>query len=446
VKLTVIGGGGFRTPVIYRAIAEGRTRTRYDEIVLYDIDPGRLDRIGAVIAGIDEQLGTPVRHRTTRELDDALDGAGVVYCAVRVGGNAARLVDETVAIEAGVIGQETTGPGGIAFALRTVPVVTEIARAARRMAPDALFINFTNPVGLVTEALRRELGDRVIGICDAPEDLCRRIARALGREPSALWFDYFGINHLGWVRAVLSGNRDVLPDLLADSERTASMEEGRLFGPAWLRSLGMVPNEYLYYYYFQRDAYEAMSSGHLRAAFLAQQQDAFYRAGGTPGEAFRSWESTLREREAHYMDEAWRGREQQHEDVVARREPGGYGGLALGLVDALSGDEPRVRILDVANRSSLPFLDADAVVEVPCVVSRGGVVPIAIGDVPYEAQGLILQVRAAERLAIDAALSGSRALAIRAFALHPLVPSVEVATTLLDGYAERHPRLHGLRR
>ena len=223
------------------------------------------------------------------------------------------------------------------------------------------------------------------------------------------------------------------------------MEEGRLFGPEWLRSLGMVPNEYLYYYYYQRDAFQAMSSGHLRAAFLTQQQEAFYRSGGTPAEAFRTWETTLREREAHYMDEAWSGREDEHHEVVAGREPGGYGGLALGLVDALGGDEPRVRILDVANRSSLPFLDAEAVVEVPCVVNRGGVIPTAIGDVPYEAQGLLLQVRASERVAIDAALSGSRELAIRALGLHPLVPSVAVATSLLDGYAARHPQLHAFR-
>ena len=141
------------------------------------------------------------------------------------------------------------------------------------------------------------------------------------------------------------------------------------------------------------------------------------------------------------MEEAWNGRDVEREAIVAGREPGGYGGLALGLVDALHADGHAVRILNVANRSSLPFLDAEAVVEVPCVVGRGGIVPVAIGDVPIEAQGLILQVRAAERAAIDAALSGSRQLAIRALALHPLVPSVELATRILDGYIARQPEL-----
>ena len=140
---------------------------------------------------------------TTTDLDAAVDGADVVYCAVRVGGIAGRLLDETAALAEGVIGQETTGAGGITFALRTVPVVTEIAEVVARRAPDAMFINFTNPVGLVTEAVRRVLGDRVVGICDAPQALCRRVAAALGREPGDLWFDYFGINHLGWLRGVL---------------------------------------------------------------------------------------------------------------------------------------------------------------------------------------------------------------------------------------------------
>lgn len=441
MKLAILGGGGFRTPVVYRAIASGEARTRYDEVVLYDVDAGRLARIEAVMGGMDEARASSVPYRTTTLLEDAVDGADVIYCAIRVGGITGRLIDETVAIEAGAIGQETAGAGGIGFALRTVPVVTHIAHVVERRAPNALFINFTNPVGLVTEAIRRVLGDRVVGICDAPEELCARVARALGRRPEELWFDYFGINHLGWLRGALDGNRDLLPNLLADPERLESIEEGRLFGADWIRAIGMIPNEYLYYFYFQREALEAMRSGQVRASYLQAQQASFYDGDGTPSEVLAQWQQTLSEREARYMDEAWSGREEAKTEIVAARRPGGYGGLALDLIDALFSDEPSVRILDVANRSSLPFLDSDAIVEVPCVVSRGGIVPVAIGSVPIEAQGLILQVRAAERAAIDAALSGSRALAIRALALHPLVPSVETATSILDGYIAQQPEL-----
>jgi 6-phospho-beta-glucosidase len=441
MKLTLIGAGGFRTPVIYRALASGEVTTRYDEVAFYDIDQSRLDRIGGVLDGIAEELGTTAPVTMTTDLEAAVDGADVVYCAVRVGGMAGRILDETSALGEGVIGQETTGPGGITFALRTVPVVMSIAEVVARRAPNATFVNFTNPVGLVTEAVRRVLGDRVVGICDAPLDLCKRVAGALGRPVEELWFDYFGINHLGWVRGVLDGGRDVLPGLLEDRERLEKFEEGRLFGADWIRAVGMIPNEYLYYYYFNAEALEAMQAGRVRSAFLERQQAAFYAGQGSPAEALRDWHRTHAERESHYMEEAWSGREDAMAGIVAARGPGDYGTLALNLVDGLHGEGYHVMILDVPNRSSLPFLDEEAIVEVPCIVSKGGVVPAAIGTVPLHAQGLILSVRAAERAAVEAALSGSRTLAIKALAMHPLVPSVEVATRILDGYIAGQPIL-----
>jgi 6-phospho-beta-glucosidase len=441
MKLALLGGGGFRTPAIYRALAEGSTRTQYDAVVLYDVDQTRLDRIGAVLAGMDERLGRSVPVTTTTDLDAAVDGADVVYCAVRVGGLAGRMLDETAALAEGVIGQETTGAGGITFALRTVPIVTEIAEVVARRAPGSMFINFTNPVGLVTEAVRRVLGDRAIGICDAPQALCRRVAAALGRDPDDLWFDYFGINHLGWLRGVFDHGHDLLPGLLADDEALLSFEEGRLFGPDWLRSTGMIPNEYLYYYDFATEALRGMQAGRVRAEFLQRQQDRFYAGGGGPADALRAWEASLAEREGTYMNEAWSGRDDDLRAVAAARETGGYGRLSLDLVDALHAEGQEVLILNVANRSSLPFLDEAAVVEVPCVVGRGGIVPVAMGSVPMAAQARIVAVRAAERAAIAAALSRSRSLAVQALALHPLVPSVDVASRILDRHLAEQPGL-----
>ena len=441
MKLALIGGGGFRTPAIYRALAEGTTRTTYDAVVLYDVDQARLDRIAAVLQGIDERTGCRPALTTTTDLDAAVDGADVVYCAVRVGGIAGRLLDETAALAEGVIGQETTGAGGITFALRTVPVVMEIAEVVARRAPDALFINFTNPVGLVTEAVRRVLGDRAIGICDAPQALCQRVAAALDRDPADLWFDYFGINHLGWLRGVFHEGHDLLPGLLASEKRLLGFEEGRLFGADWLQSIGMIPNEYLYYYDFATEALAGMQAGRVRAEFLQRQQDAFYAADDPPAEALRSWETSLAEREGSYMEEAWAGRDEDLRGVAEARETGGYGRLSLDVVDALRGERPEIFILDVANRSSLPFLDEDTVVEVPCVVGRGGIVPVAIGAVPMAAAARIAAVRAAERAAIDAALSRSRRRAIEALALHPLVPSVEVARRILHRHLAAQPGL-----
>ena len=441
MKLTLIGAGGFRTPVIYRAIAAGEVATTYDEVAFHDIDQARLDRVGCVLEGISQELGATAPVTMTTNLEAAVDGADVVYCAVRAGGMAGRILDETAALAQGVIGQETTGPGGITFALRTVPIITSIAEVVERRAPNATFVNFTNPVGLVTEAVRRILGDRVIGICDAPLDLCKRVAGALDTPAEDLWFDYFGINHLGWLRGVLHGGRDVLPELIADAKRVETFEEGRLFGADWLRSVGMIPNEYLYYYYYNAEALEAMRAGRVRSAFLAKQQAAFYAGHGSPAEALHDWRRTHAERESRYMEEAWTGREDDMAGIVAARGAGDYGRLALDLVDGLYGDGYRVMILDVPNRSSLPFLDEEAVVEVPCIISRGGVIPAAIGHVPLDAQGLILSVRAAERAAIEAALSGSRTMAIKALAMHPLVPSVEVAGRILDSNIAGQPSL-----
>ncbi|MGN6379658.1 MAG: 6-phospho-beta-glucosidase [Gaiellales bacterium] len=439
MKLTVIGAGGFRTPAIYRALVSGVADVSFDEIVLYDADDSRFSRITAVLDGIDAELGATVGYRMSTDLADAVEGADVVYCAIRVGGLEGRLKDERIAVDAGAIGQETTGPGGIAFALRTVPAVLAIAEQVNERAPSALFVNFTNPAGLVTEALRRVLGDRVVGICDGPPDLCKRVARAVGVPREQLWFDYFGINHLGWLRSVVHRGRDLLPDLLADDERLESFEEGRLFGATWLQAVGMIPNEYLYYYYAQREALESMRRGNLRAAVLLEQQRAFYEGnGGDGGDALAQWQAASARREASYMAEAWSAKGVEQAKVAEDREPGGYGGVALQIVDAVFNARPRVMILNTANRSAMPFLDEDAVVEVSCVVGPGGVMPSAIGACPLECQGLISQVRASERAAIEAAISGSRSQALRAFALHPLVPSVEVAEGLLSSYLDEH--------
>ena len=441
MKLVLLGGGGFRTPAMVRAIAAGQTVVSYDEVVLYDTDQRRLDRIGAVIADMQNSMSLKAKLTLTTHLDRALEGADVIYCAIRVGGVPGRVVDETVAIEAGAIGQETAGAGGIGYALRTVPVMTNIACEVQRLAPQAMFINFTNPVGLVTEALRRILGDRVIGICDTPAELCRRAAEAAGYQSDRVWFDYFGINHLGWLKGMRVGNRDVLPELMADTQRLLSFEEGRLFGPEWIQSNGMIPSEYLYYYYFQHEALDAMRTGTLRSQYLERTQSDFYSAASGPGESLTAWEHTLAEREANYMAEAWDGREDDQEKVVAARQTGGYGRLALGVADAMHSDGHQVMILDVPNRSALPFLDEDAIVEVSCVVNRGGITPTAIGSVPIAAQGLIQQVRGAERIAIDAALSGSKSQAIRALATHPLVPSVSIAERIFQGYMHGQPDL-----
>ena len=336
-----------------------------------------------MLEGLERELGERLHVTATTERDEALEGADFVFCAIRPGRLEGRVVDERVALDAGVVGQETTGPGGICLALRTVPVMVELAEAVRSRAPGAWFVNFTNPAGLVTEALQEVLGARAIGICDSPRALCRRVAGALGRSPGELWFDYFGLNHLGWLRGVYDGDRDLLLDLLADDELLESFEEGRLFGAEWLRSLGLVPNEYLYFHYFAADTVEALREGMpSRAEFLLGRQADFYAAdGATPEEALADWRRTRRERDLTYLAEA-RAAAGVPEPSEDWEDLGGYEAEAIAVVEAISGNEDRVLILDTANRSSLPFLDERAVVEVPCIVGRAGAIPTAVETFP----------------------------------------------------------------
>ncbi|MFF5785922.1 6-phospho-beta-glucosidase [Streptomyces sp. NPDC012693] len=446
MKLTILGGGGFRVPLVYGALLGDHAEGRVTHVTLYDLDEGRLSAIARVLAEQGEGVRDAPGVTATTDLDEALRGADFVFSAIRVGGLDGRAADERIALAEGVLGQETVGAGGIAYGLRTVPVAVRIARRIAELAPDAWVINFTNPAGLVTEAMSRILGDRVIGICDSPVGLGRRVARVLGADPDEAWIDYVGLNHLGWLRGLRVGGRDELPRLLADEEALGSFEEGRLFGAEWLRSLGAIPNEYLHYYYFNREAVRAYRTAErTRGAYLRDQQAGFYRETGKHDtSALAAWHRTLADREATYMAanrEAAGTGERDEEDL----ESGGYEKVALALMRAVARDERTTLILNVRNGSTLAALDADAVIEVPCLVDANGAHPVSVSPLPYHAVGLVTAVKAVEREVLAASESGSRATAVKAFALHPLVDSVAVARRLVDGYTAEHPGLAYLR-
>ncbi len=428
-------------PLVYGALLQDHAEGRVTHVVLHDLDAGRLSAVTRVLA--EQAAGVPDAPEVTAttDLDEALTGADFVFSAIRVGGLKGRADDERVALAEGVLGQETVGAGGIAYGLRTVPVAEDIARRVARLAPEAWVINFTNPAGLVTEAMSRHLGDRVIGICDSPVGLGRRIARVLGANPKEAWIDYVGLNHLGWVRGLRVAGRDELPRLLADPDLLGSFEEGKLFGTDWLRSLGAIPNEYLHYYYFNREAVRAYQQAEkTRGAFLHDQQARFYAEMRNPdAPALRVWDDTRAEREATYMAEnrETAGAGERDEDDLS----GGYEKVALALMRAIARDERTTLILNVRNQHTLSVLDTDAVIEVPCLVDANGAHPVTVDPLPDHATGLVCAVKAVEREVLAAAESGSRATAVKAFALHPLVDSVNVARRLVDGYTAVHPGL-----
>ncbi len=444
MRLTILGGGGFRVPLVYEALARQAAGPRVGEVVLHDVDEDRLTAIRAVLDQMAAQLPDAPKVTVTAALDEALTGADFVFSAIRVAGLAGRTVDERVALDLGLLGQETTGPGGIAYALRTIPVCLSIADRIAELAPQAWVINFTNPAGMVTEAMRRRLGDRVVGICDSPIGLGQRAARTLGLDEARVAFDYVGLNHLGWLRGLRVDGVDRLPELLADDAALATLEEVQVLGLDWVRSLGAIPNEYMYYYYYNREAVTSIRGAETtRGEFLRRQQEAFYAAvERDPLSAWQTWSRTRHERDATYMAESRRGpdgdaEERRPQDI----EGGGYQQVAIDLMTAIVGDHRSTMILNTRNGSAVPGLPADAVVEVPCVVGADGVRPLATNPLEGHMLGLVQQVKAVEQLTIEAAASGSASLALKALALHPLVDSVRLAGELLAGYREHLPGL-----
>jgi 6-phospho-beta-glucosidase len=418
VRVAILGGGGFRVPLIVSAL--GSSRLPVDEIVLFDPDADRL----AVMQSV---LRDP-RVRVTTDLDAAVSETALVLSAIRPGGVDGRVADERRALELGVLGQETVGAGGLSYAFRCVPVVLEHARRIARRSPDAWLISMTNPAGLVTEVAAAELGRRVIGVCDSPSGLIRRAAVALGLDPAAATPDYLGINHLGWLRALRVDGVDRLPELLADPDRLAGTEEGRLFGPELIGALGALPNEYLYWYYAAREALAGVQgAGRTRAEHVRARQLEFYAAAAAdPQRAPELWRAANEERNQSYFAEL-RADERDAADVAA----GGYETVAVALAEALCGLGTAELVVNVPNGGAVADLPADLVLELPCRVDAGGAHPLPVAPPSLHEAGLMAVVRSCERDIARAALTGSRSAALAAFTRHPLVGSAAAARDLV---------------
>ncbi|MBT2594398.1 6-phospho-beta-glucosidase [Arthrobacter sp. ISL-72] len=456
MRLMIAGGGGFRVPLVYRALSSGQFAGLVRELVLFDVDPLRLAAISAVLSSMRPSDGGPAPAvSTTTSLAEGLRGTDMVFAAIRPGGTPGRTADERVALDLGLLGQETTGAGGISYALRSIPGMLELAREMQRHCPEAWLVNFTNPAGMVTEALVPVLGNRVIGICDSAGALVQRAARAAGAPLPEGRLDgvgYYGLNHLGWLYRLESDGKDLLPGLLADAQALSGFEEGRLFPQPFLQSLGCLPNEYLYYYYETEHAVGAIRAmRQTRGESIHEQQSGLYPALAAAGpRAYELWDAARRSREEGYLAEARTAGEQRDEDDLAG---GGYERVALGVMRALAdgatdlGSSPGTGaqlILNTPNAGAVPGLPADAVVEVPCVVTPDGAVPLP-QDRPAGAQLALMQrVKEVERLTVAAAAHGRRDDAVRAFALHPLIDSEELAVELLAGYEAAFPALKRL--
>lgn len=447
MKVAIIGGGGARIPAVIHALAAHHPKLPIREVAFYDTNRHRLRLVEHLSRSILADCRQPFAVSFAEEPAEAIAGSAFVIVSVRPGGQAARAIDERIALNYGCIGQETTGAAGFSFALRTIPVVQEYAELTARLAPRAWLINFTNPAGLVTQALHDRTPVPILGVCDSPHAIGRRIAEVTGLPESELNWTYAGLNHLGWVTSVHHRGRPLLPDLIADKQALAALLKDELLPPDLVRQLAALPNEYCYFYYCRDLALASQlaspeTRGELLARLEKQLEDTLASLDPDDcGSWLEAYGHYLREREATYLATERRGRRQlatqtTKDLILAGGE--GYIGVAIKVMSALAGHAHERLVLNVANMGIIRGLEDDDIVEVMCEVTADGITPIPGPPLRPETLALIRLVKAYERLTSEAALQGSRVLAVRALTHHPLVNSYPLATQLVDAYLRAH--------
>ena len=404
LKVAVVGGGSTYTPELVDGLARRAATLPIDELVLHDIDQERLDVVGGLAGRILRRMDWPGRLVCSTDRAVAIDGASFVLVQLRVGGQAARQSDETLPLQFGAIGQETTGAGGFAKALRTVPVVLDLAEeVARNAAPDAWLIDFTNPVGIVTQALL-DAGHRAIGLCNVAIGFQRRFASHWNVAPESVEVEQVGLNHLTWIRGVRVAGRDVLPELLANPSIAYATPT---FPAELFVALGALPSYYLRYYYATAEVLAGQRGGHSRAQDVAAIEQELLALYADP---------TLDRKPA----------------LLEKRGGAYYSEAAAALMESLASGTGDVQVVNARNDGALPDLPVDWVVEVPARIDRSGANPVALAPLAPELRGLVEAVKAYEQLAVEAAVTGSRRVALRALLANPLVPGFASATGLLE--------------
>ena len=421
VKVAVVGGGSTYTPELVEGFVTRANRVPLEDLVLLDVDPERLEVVGGLAGRMLAKAGYDGSLTLTGDRDRALEGADFVVVQLRVGGQAARYLDETIPPRFGCIGQETTGPGGFAKALRTVPVVLELAEeTAKRGAPGAWFVDFTNPTGLVTQALLDE-GHRAIGLCNVAIGFQRRFAEVFDVDPERVELEHVGLNHLSWERAVRIDGVDRLPEIL--STRIELVADEREMPAELIRALGAIPSYYLHYYYLTDEVIERQRTDRTRAEEVMDIEAGLLELYRDPDLA-------------------------EKPELLERRGGAFYSEAAAQLIASLHEGTGDLQVVDVRNDGAIPDLPDDAVVEILARIDREGAHPIPIAPLAPEMLGLVEHVKAYERLAVEAATTGDRTIALKALMTNPLVrdyrTAVPLLAALLDGNRQHLPRFfHG---
>jgi len=407
VKFSIIGAGSTYTPELIDGLITYRDKLPVDHICLMDIDESRLNIVAGMARRMIEKAGLKAQIETTTDRRRAISDADFIVTQIRVGGMAARIQDEKIPLEFGVIGQETTGPGGFMKALRTIPVMLDIAKEIAELAPDAWLINFTNPSGIITEALLRNSRIKTIGLCNAPTGVQKAVAEKYGVSVEDVSLNYIGLNHLSWIDRITVKGEDVTVKAIEHilEERP---EEDRVIA----RDYHMWMSGYLRYYYFRDKALAEMMA-----------------AEKTRGELILDIDAELMK---------------IYQDVTVAEKPeqlmqrGGkfYSLAAIRLAGALFNNTDELQVVNVRNENTIPALPFDSVIETTCRINSDGAHPLPVGKLPVEIRGLVQAVKSYEELTVRAAVNGSREDALHALLAHPLIPSYTVATALLDRLLE----------
>ncbi len=443
MKLTIIGGAGVRAPFMIAGLVRYAPRIDLTDVWLMDIDADKLALIGGLCRTLADRKHAPFALHLTTDAREALRGADHVITTIRVGAEAGRVLDETIALRRGVIGQETTGPGGFAMAMRSIPAILDYCALANEVAPAAWFHNFTNPAGLVAQALNDAGVARVVGVCDSANTAQHSVAAYLNVPEEEVFTEVFGLNHLSWTRSAVVHGEDRLPALLHDPDFINSGHQA-LFDAALRERIGMALNEYLHYYYYRDQALAALlakseTRGQQVARLNAELLDKLSELRD-PDEALRAHGAIMAERSATYMahaGDAHHGPAHSDEDLYDHEDLG-YAGVTLGCIEAIQHNTPHRTALNIPNAGAIAGMAADDVVEVSCMVDGAGAHPITIGAVPEHQYLLMRTVKRYERLAARAILNRDRALAVEALFEHPLVGSWPLASALVDDYLDAH--------
>jgi len=444
VKLTLIGGGGVRSPLFVMSLLHWHERLGLQELCLMDIDAHKLHLMGELCLQIVRRAGNPFRLTTTTDARQALTGAAHVVTTIRAGQDRGRAVDERIALRHGVLGQETTGPGGFAMALRSIPALLEYARLLQEVSPGAWMYNFTNPSGLVAQALQDAGFERTVGICDGANAGQAALAGWLGVEPERVRAEVYGLNHLSWCRRAWVAGREQMQTALQD-ERFLQQAQP-LFDPQLVRQAGAYCNEYLYYYYYAEQAVASITAAgqtrgeeivELNQRLLEQLEEIGIQRD--PERALRAFFGYEARRSATYMHYGSPPERQLLFDAEIPVSAGeGYAGVALAVMDALINGGPCFTALNVPNRGAIAGMAETDVVEVSCQVDAAGIQPLPVGEIAPAQLNLMRTVKLYERLTVAAVQQRKRQTAVQALMVHPLVLSYPRAKILVEEYLAAH--------